>query len=105
MVISKKSHGDFRISATIGIDYGKVLKMPLKGLDEQIAYTWYGNPLQEAKRIAESGKREIIYIKEVIWNNLRVENQRLFKKNNEQDDTYQGNIINVIMNNWVVSEN
>lgn len=101
MVVSKKSNGKFKLSVTIGIDYGQVMMMPIVSPDNKKTFTWYGPTIQEAKKLTEGNNQEYIYITQVIWNNIKTENQRLFKKNSIMEDYYAGSIINIIMNNWV----
>lgn len=101
MVINKKSRDKVSLSVTIGIDYGQVMMMPVSGVNETTTFTWYGPTIQEAKKLAEGNNQEYIYISQVIWNNIRIENQRLFKKPSIMEDHYAGSIINVTMNNWV----
>lgn len=101
MAINKKSKDRVSLSVTIGIDYGQVMMMPVSGANETTTFTWYGPTIQEAKKLTEGGNLEYINITEVIWNNIRTENQRLFKKPSIMEDYYAGSIINVTMNNWV----
>lgn len=101
MVVNKKSKDKFSLSVTIGIDYGQVVMMPVSGANETTTFTWYGPAIQEVKKMTEESSHEYIYITQVIWNNIRTENQRLFKKTSIMEDYYAGSIINVTMNNWV----
>ena len=44
-----------------------------------------------------------ILINKIIWNNLSESTQKLFTPKNELSGNYEGNISNVIMNNWLDS--
>lgn len=101
MVVNKKSNDTVAFSVTIGIDYGQIIMMPVSGANETTTYTWYGPAIQEAKKLTEGKNLEYVYITQIIWNNIRTENQRLFKKASIMEDYYAGSIINVTMNNWV----
>lgn len=101
MVVNKKSSEKSNYMVSIGIDYGHVMMMPVVGSNDSTIFTWYGRPILEAKKLSECGKPEYISISKIIWNNIRTENQRLFKQTSIMEDYYSGSIINVTMNNWV----
>ena len=103
MVVSKigrqKGYGDIKVK--IGMDYGLV-EMYLMGKDENgsAKYAWRGSAIMTAKKNAEDARDEII-ITRVVWNNLSENNQKLFSIQNVLTENYRGQIVNVMMNNWL----
>lgn len=103
MVVSKigrqKGYGDIKVK--IGMDYGLV-EMYLMGKDENgsAKYAWRGSAIKTAKKNAEDARDEII-ITRVVWNNLSENNQKLFSIQNVLTENYRGQIVNVMMNNWL----
>lgn len=103
MVVSKigKQKGFGAIKVKIGMDYGQV-EMYLMGQDDKGSpkYAWRGPALKAAKKNAEDAHDEII-ITRVVWNNLSENNQKLFTMQSVLTESYRGQIINVMMNNWL----
>ena len=103
MVVSKigKQKGFGTLKVKIGMDYGQV-EMYLMGQDEKGSpkYAWRGPALKVAKKNAEDAHDEII-ITRVVWNNLSENNQKLFSMQSVLTENYRGQIINVMMNNWL----
>lgn len=103
MVVSKigrqKGYGDIKVK--IGMDYGLV-EMYLMGKEENgsAKYAWRGSAIMTAKKNAEDARDEII-ITRVVWNNLSENNQKLFSIQNVLTENYRGQIVNVMMNNWL----
>lgn len=106
MIINKKFEDTnaLKLSATVGVDYGQLMLLPFASSYDNKSFVWYGQPLINAKSLTEKNTSDNIFISEVIWNNIKPENQRLFKQNSLFENYYEGNIINVIMNNWLVSK-
>ena len=103
MVVSKigKQKGFGAIKVKIGMDYGLV-EMYMMGKDENGSprYAWRGPAIMIAKKNAEDARDEII-ITSVVWNNLSENNQKLFSMQSVLTENYRGQIINVMMNNWL----
>lgn len=102
MVLNKKATS-INIDPTIGVDYGKLLVSALITETEGKKLVWSGPAIDGAQNLAENNIKGSVAISSIIWNNIKKENQRLFKRNSILDNYYVGSIINVIMNNWVLS--
>ena len=102
MVINK-IYKDVKIITSIAIDYGELLMSSCGAMNGLKSFTWTGQPITNSKEMADKDENGVISITTIIWNNIKQENQRLFKHENIFDDNYTGNIINIIMNNWVLS--
>ena len=46
-----------------------------------------------------------IMINNLVWNNLSESNQKRFTPQKQLSDMYVGNIVNVLMNNWLLDSN
>lgn len=103
-VVNKKSQGKSHLNVSIGIDYGHVVRVPISVVKGSGSFTWIGSPVFIAKRFAEDCPSGVISLTEIIWNNIRMENQRLFKAPSALSDSYQGEVVNVVMNNWVLTQ-
>ena len=102
MVINKKCKG-IKITTSIGVDYGQVLMTYMKSESGVLSIVWNGNPIDKAFLLTEKENSGKVIITEMIWNNIRQEKQRLFKIESVFEEYYIGNIINVVMNNWVLT--
>lgn len=103
MVVSKigKQKGFGSIKVKIGMDYGRV-EMYTMEQDEMGSpkYAWRGPAINGAKMNAEDAIDEII-ITRIVWNNLSENNQKLFRMQSVLTENYRGQLINVMMNNWL----
>jgi hypothetical protein len=103
MVVSRigRQRGFGSVKVKIGMDYG-LMEMYMMGKDENGSprYAWRGQALRKAKENAEYAHDEII-ITRVVWNNLSENNQKLFSMQSVLTENYRGQIINVMMNNWL----
>lgn len=92
-----------KIITFIAIDYGELLMSSYSAMNGSRSFTWTGQPITKSKEMADKDDDGVISITNIIWNNIKQENQRLFKNENIFEDNYTGNIVNIIMNNWVLS--
>lgn len=103
MVISKlgRKQGFGSIKVNIGMDYG-VVEMYRMGTDMNVCprFAWRGPAIENAHRNAENAQDELI-ISRVVWNNLSERNQKLFKMQSVLTENYVGQIVNIMMNNWL----
>lgn len=103
MVISrlgrKKGYGSIKVN--VGMDYGLV-EMYRMGSDmnETPNFAWRGNAIDNARKNAEDAQDELV-ITSVVWNNLSERNQKLFKMQSVLTENYVGQIVNIMMNNWL----
>lgn len=103
-VIEKKtniSNGilDLRLSAYYGIINMSV--MELSNFSKHIL--WYGNSIDISRKMLDDSDNNHIQINKSIWNNLNEFNQKLFNLKDGSSEIYEGNISNIIMNNWLIS--
>ena len=105
LVVNKKWKADAtEVRTCIAVDYGKLLMIPIVGESDTKAFTWYGEPLTKARMLAEKDLVGSVCITDIIWNNIKQDNQKLFGKQSVFEDFYVGNIVNIVMNNWVISK-
>lgn len=103
MVISKlgrkKGYGSIKVN--IGMDFGLV-EMYRMGSDinESPRFAWRGTAIDNARKNAEDAQDELI-ITSVVWNNLSERDQKLFKMQSVLTENYVGQIVNIMMNNWL----
>lgn len=103
MVISKlgrkKGYGSIKVN--IGMDFGLV-EMYRMGSDinESPRIAWRGTAIDNARKNAEDAQDELI-ITSVVWNNLSERDQKLFKMQSVLTENYVGQIVNIMMNNWL----
>ena len=103
--VKYKKKGYDPISIGIGIDYGRALMIKAgyngSGLNDIV---WMGNVVNESSKLCGYGNKEWgdqeTMVSSVIYNNLNDHNKGLLVWNNKRS-CYNGNIINVAMNNWV----
>lgn len=103
MVVSKlgRKKGLGPIKANIGMDFGVVemYKMSQDGFGNS-QYAWRGQAITNAQKNADEASDEII-ITRVVWNNLSERNQKLFRMQSVLTENYRGQIVNIMMNNWL----
>ena len=103
MVVSKlgKNKGYSPLKVSIGMDYGPI-EMYRMTSDEngKPRYAWRGQAIKRAQKNAESAQDEIV-ISRTVWNNLSERNQKLFTMQSVLTENYSGQIVNVMMNNWL----
>lgn len=102
-MVVNKIYKDVKIVTSIAIDYGELIMSSCSSINGLKSFAWTGQPITESKEMADKDENGVISITTIIWNNIKQENQRLFKHQNIFEDNYIGNIINIIMNNWVLS--
>lgn len=103
--IKYKKKGYDPISIGIGIDYGRALMIKAgyngSGLNDIV---WMGNVVNESSKLCGYGNKEWgdkeTMVSSVIYNNLNDHNKGLLEWNNKRS-CYNGNVVNVGMNNWV----
>ena len=103
MVVSKLGHknGLGAIKVNIGMDFG-VVEMYKMSQDStgNSHYAWRGKTINNAQKNANNASDEII-ITRVVWNNLSERNQKLFSMQSVLTENYKGQIVNIMMNNWL----
>jgi class 3 adenylate cyclase len=93
------------IKIGIGIDYGRALMIKAgysgSGINEVV---WMGDVVNLACKLCSYGNKEFydyeLMISKVIYDNLKNENKILMQWNSVRS-CYHGNIINIIMQDWV----
>jgi class 3 adenylate cyclase len=97
------------IRCGIGIAYGRALMMKAgykgSGLNDVI---WMGDVVNHASNLCHHGNkypRKAIQVSTVVYKNLNDDNKRLlspvYLNNPYQPDQYEGDIINIDMDNWL----
>lgn len=103
MVVSKlgRKGGFGSIKVNIGMDFG-VVEMYKMSQDStgNSHYAWRGETINNAHTNAKEANDEII-ITRVVWNNLSDRNQKLFSMQSVLTENYRGQIVNIMMNNWL----
>lgn len=100
---SNKKYGE--ISAGIGASYGRALMIKAgyfgSGINDVI---WMGDVINEACHLANSAGRDgikPILVSYSIYNNFSDDNKKLLSEKAVEGITrYQGNYVNIAMNNW-----
>lgn len=64
-------------------------------------FLWCGNAVDRAHRLSEECDERSIFISKIIWNNLTVNNRKLFELSDTFDEIYNGRFANIAMNNWL----
>ena len=105
MVIEKKI-GIKRntLKVKIAASYGKLSMSVVENRASYKQYLWRGDALTQALKMSNDAEFEFILINKVIWNNLTENNQKLFHLVSIFDETYEGKIVNIAMNNWLVTK-
>lgn len=93
------------ISVGIGMDYGRALMIKAgyngSGINDVV---WMGDVINSACKLSSYGNQSYLdqelMVSEVIYQNLVPENQQLLKWNSTRH-CYQGDIVNVEMNEWL----
>ncbi len=87
----------------MGMDYGRALMIKAGYLGSSINdVVWMGDVLNYASNLCNNANRNItksFMVSKVIYINLNADNQNLLNYNSYQD-CYEGNIVNVAMENW-----
>jgi class 3 adenylate cyclase len=104
--LEKKGYNPIRCG--IGIDYGRALMMKAgykgSGLNDVI---WMGDVVNQASNLCHQGNkypRQVIQVSSVVYNNLNDHNQGLLSAvfgSHGLITHYEGNIINVAMDEWL----
>lgn len=85
----------------IGMNYGKALLV--KSLEGDIPqFVWSGDAIDAAKALSEQASSENkVHASFTIFNNLKEDYQKLFKKAGLFDEYYEATPVNIIMNKWI----
>lgn len=103
MVVSKlgRKKGLGTIKVNIGMDFGVVEMYKMcQNSTGNSHYVWRGKTINNAQKNANEAHDEII-ITRVVWNNLSERNQKLFRMQSVLTENYRGQIVNIMMNNWL----
>ena len=103
-IIEKKTHIskgilDIRLSAC----YNSLNMTVVESNDLSKRFLWNGDAITISHQMLDDADNSSILINKVIWNNLSESNQKLFTPRNVFSENYEGNIVNVAMNNWLDS--
>ena len=100
MIVSQKMHtkGYCKLITNIGIDYGATTMLPVEITPSLCQFIWNGPTVSKAKDFSEKG-HDYINITHTVWQNLDEKRQEMFVK--VEQNLYQGQIINIMMNNWL----
>ena len=105
-IIEKKSNiargsFDIRISAC----YGSLSMTVVESNEISKRFLWNGDAIKTSNKMLDDADNNSIRINKLIWDNLSESNQKRFTVLNLQSDMYAGNIVNVLMNNWLLGSN
>ena len=90
---------DIRISAC----YSSLSMTVVESSEISKSFLWNGDAITTSHQMLDDADNSSILISKIVWNNLSESNQKLFSPQNVLSDNYEGNIVNVAMNNWLDS--
>ena len=90
---------DIRMSAC----YSSLNMIVVESSEISKHFLWNGDAITTSYQMLDNVNNSSILINKIIWNNLSESTQKLFTPKNELSGNYEGNISNVIMNNWLDS--
>ena len=103
-IIEKKSNitrgsFDIRISAC----YSSLSMTVVESSEISKRFLWNGDAIKTSQKMLDDADNNSIMINNLVWNNLSESNQKHFTPQKQLSDMYAGNIVNVLMNNWLDS--
>ena len=66
-------------------------------------FLWDGDAIKTSHKMLDDADNSSILISKLVWDNLSESNQKNFTPQNRLSGMYVGNIVNVLMNNWLDS--
>ena len=90
---------DIRMSAC----YSSLNMIVVESSEISSHFLWNGDAIITSHQMLDNVGNSLILINKIIWNNLSESTQKLFTAKNALSGNYEGNISNVIMNNWLDS--
>ena len=105
-IIEKKSNItrgllDIRISAC----YSSLSMTVVESSKTSKHFLWDGDAIKTSHKMLDDADNSSILISKLVWDNLSESNQKNFTPQNRLSGMYVGNIVNVLMNNWLDSNN
>ena len=105
-IIEKKSNItrgllDIRISAC----YSSLSMTVVESSEMSKHFLWDGDAIKTSHKMLDDADNSSILISKLVWDNLSESNQKNFTPQNRLSGMYVGNIVNVLMNNWLDSNN
>ena len=105
-IIEKKSNItrgliDIRISAC----YSSLSMTVIESSEISKHFLWSGDAIKTSHKMLDDIDNSSILISKLVWDNLSESNQKCFIPHNQLSGMYVGNIVNVLMNNWLDSNN
>ena len=103
-IIEKKSNItrgllDIRISAC----YSSLSMTVVESSEMSKHFLWDGDAIKTSHKMLDDADNSSILISKLVWDNLSESNQKNFTPQNRLSGMYVGNIVNVLMNNWLDS--
>ncbi len=103
-IIEKKSNItrgliDIRISAC----YSSLSMTVIESSEISKHFLWSGDAIKTSHKMLDDIDNSSILISKLVWDNLSESNQKCFIPHNQLSGMYVGNIVNVVMNNWLNS--
>lgn len=103
-IIEKKSNItrgliDIRISAC----YSSLSMTVIESSEISKHFLWSGDAIKTSHKMLDDIDNSSILISKLVWDNLSESNQKCFIPHNQLSGMYVGNIVNVVMNNWLDS--
>ena len=92
---------DIRISAC----YSSLSMTVVESSEISKHFLWNGDAIKTSHKMLDDADNNSIRINKLIWNNLSESSQKRFTSQKQSDDMYVGNIVNVLMNNWLLGAN
>ena len=92
---------DIRISAC----YGSLSMTVVESNEISKRFLWNGDAIKTSHKMLDDADNSSILISKLVWDNLSESNQKNFTPQNRLSGMYVGNIVNVLMNNWLDSNN
>lgn len=66
-------------------------------------FLWDGDAIKTSHKMLDDADNGSILISKLVWDNLSESIQKKFTPQNRVSGMYVGNIVNVLMNNWLDS--
>lgn len=103
-IIEKKSNMprgllDIRISAC----YSSLSMTVVESSEMSKHFLWDGDAIKTSHKMLDDADNGSILISKLVWDNLSESIQKKFTPQNRLSGMYVGNIVNVLMNNWLDS--
>lgn len=106
LIVAKKGEASFdrKLMVNIGMHYAPATMFVGELVEGKYCqFVWQGKIIDYVNKAADDSKGNIL-ISRIVWQNLSEKNQNLFNEETIVSDRYTGNIVNIVMNNWLTKK-